>query len=109
LLFVILPIILLEILQKSLVQLFFGAFCVCFGMEVVFVEQKSFLTNGLNAYHVSEDFDLPARLLLIQKSQAEAAEVGKKIYEAVLNDDIEEKERLLKEYNRLINQGNLHK
>jgi hypothetical protein len=65
--------------------------------------------SGLNAYHVSEDFDLPARLLLIQKSQAEAAEVGKKIYEAVLNDDIEEKERLLKEYNRLINQGNLQK
>ena len=62
---------------------------------------------GHNAYHVSKNFDLPARLLLIQKSQAEAAEVGKKIYEAVLNDDIEEKERLLQEYNRLINQGNL--
>ena len=63
--------------------------------------------GGQNAYHVSKDFDLPARLLLIQKSQAEAVEIGKKIYEAVEDDDIEEKERLFKEYDRLINQGNL--
>lgn len=65
--------------------------------------------GGHNAYHVSKDFDLPARLLLIQKSQAKAVEIGKKIYEAVEDDDIEEKERLLKEYDRLINQGNLRK
>ena len=64
---------------------------------------------GRNAYHVSRDFDLPARLLLIQKSQAEAAEIGKKIYEAVEDGDIEEKEKLLKEYDRLINLGNLNK
>lgn len=63
---------------------------------------------GLNAYHVSKDYDLPSRIVLIQKSQAEAAEIGKKIYEAVQSDDVEEKKRLLEEYNRLINQGNLN-
>jgi hypothetical protein len=61
------------------------------------------------AYRISKDFDLLARILLIKKSQAEAAEIGRKIYEAVEDDDIEEKEKLLKEYDRLINMGNLWK
>ncbi len=67
------------------------------------------LAGDGGAYRLSKDFGLPARLLLIQKSQAEAVEIGNKIYEAVEDDDIEEKERLLKEYNRLINLGNLQK
>ena len=29
--------------KKSLVQLFFGAFCVCFGEKVLLLEQKIFL------------------------------------------------------------------
>ena len=67
------------------------------------------------------------------KSQSEAAEIGKRIYEAAKDDetellkifaglssrsrhelmqlafDLEEKEKLLKEYDRLINLGNLQK
>ena len=27
--------------KKSLVQLFFGAFCICFGAKVLLIEQKS--------------------------------------------------------------------
>jgi len=66
-------------------------------------------TSGGGAYQISKDFDLPARILLIQKSQSEAAEIGKRIYEAAKDDDLEEKEKLLKEYDRLINLGNLQK
>ena len=58
-----------------------------------------------NAIEVSKEFNLSDRLLLIQKSQAEAAKLGTKIYNAVSEDDNEQKEKLLAEYNDLLNVG----
>ena len=60
---------------------------------------------GENASEVSKEFNLPERLLAIQKSQAEAAKTGAKIYEAVADDDKAKKEKLLAEYNTLLNVG----
>ena len=58
-----------------------------------------------NASEVSKEFNLPERLLAIQKSQAKAAKTGTKIYEAVAADDNAQKEKLLTEYNTLLNVG----
>ena len=60
-----------------------------------------------NASEVSKEFNLPERLLAIQKSQAKAAKTGTKIYEAVANDDNAQKEKLLAEYNALLNVGTM--
>ena len=58
-----------------------------------------------NAIEVSKEFNLSDRLLSIQKSQAAAAKTGEKIYNAVAEDDNEQKEKLLAEYNNLLNTG----
>ncbi len=64
-----------------------------------------------NAHLILTEFDLPNRIALIQKSQAQAAQVGKQIYEVAKKTApgkvFRKEKKLIEEYENLINEGNL--